>query len=462
MSFDGLRIGTSGLAAAQRAVETTAHNLANVNTEGYSRQRVETSTAMPRVDHRGLLGPGATGQGVVIDGITRATDELLATNLRDQMASRSSWEARADFTARAEGILGPLDGGMSSALSSFWNSWEALSTDPEGMTARTAVVEAGRQLATSLNDAVNRLDRLEGDAAADIATTVAEINDLAGNVATLNGRIAAATASGGAAHDLTDQRELALRKLTELTGARAVSEPNGTMRVTIGGLPLVQGERTTPLSVVPSPTRVVWPDGTAAAATGRLGALNEIVGGEVASLRDRIDQIATELADVVNTTHRAGFGLDGVAGRDFFVGSDARTLRVDPALDPTLVAASASGAAADGNHAVIMGGLRTAATSTGVTVNELFNGLQGLLGLQAAEAQRQERMSGAIVDELSTQLSASIGCLHRCRARGHVALPTRLRGLRPGDHRRRPDARSPDQRHGGNTMSVPSPRRVLP
>jgi flagellar hook-associated protein 1 FlgK len=409
MSFDGLRIGTSGLAAAQRAVETTAHNLANVNTEGYSRQRVETSTGMPRVDHRGLLGPGSSGQGVVIDGITRATDDLLATNLRDQMAARSSWEARADYTSRAEGVLGPLEGGMSSALNSFWNSWEALSTDPQGMTARIAVIEAGRQVATSLNDAVSRLGRLEGDTVADMTATVAEINDLAGNVAVLNGRIAAAKSSGNSALDLMNQRDLTIRQLTELTGARATTDPNGDMRVSIAGMPLVQGSRSTALTVASAPTRVVWPDGTPAAASGRLGALNEIVGSEITSLRSRIDQIATELIDVVNTAHRTGFGLDGVDGRDFFVGTDAATIRIDPALDPAMVAASASGATADGNHALVMGGLRNAATSTGATVNDLFNSVQGLLGLRSAEAARQERMSGAIVDELSTQLSATIG-----------------------------------------------------
>lgn len=409
MSFDGLRIGTSGIAAAQRAVETTAHNLANVNTDGYSRQRVETSTALPRVDHRGLLGPGATGQGVVIDGITRATDDLLATNLRDQMAARSSWEARADYTSRAEGILGPLDGGMSSALSSFWNSWEALSTDPESVTARTAVVEAGRQVATSLNDAAARLDRLEGDTVADMTATVAEINDLAGNVAALNARISAARSSGNSALDLLNQRDLTVRHLTELTGARAITDANGDMRVSIAGMPLVQGNGATPLAVASGPTRVVWPDGSAAAPTGRLGALNEIAGAEISSLRTRIDEIATELSDLVNTAHRAGFGLDGATGRDFFVGTDATTLRIDPALEPAMIAASASGAPADGNHALVMGGLRNAATSTGATVNDLFNSVQGLLGLRSAEAARQERMSGAIVEELSTQLSAAIG-----------------------------------------------------
>jgi flagellar hook-associated protein 1 len=409
MSFDGLRIGTSGLAAAQRAVETTAHNLANLNTDGYSRQRVETSTAMSRIDHRGLLGPGASGQGVVINGITRATDELMATNLREQMAARSSWEARAGYTSRAEGILGPLDGGLSSALNSFWNSWEALSTDPEGMTARIGVVEAGRQLATSINDAVGRLDRLRGDTATDMTATVDEINDLAGNVAALNGRIAAAKSSGGVALDLMDQRDFTVRQLTELTGARATIDANGDTRVSIAGMPLVQGSSTTPMAVASSPTRVVWSDGSAVAASGRIGALNEIVGAEIPSLRARLDEIATGLLDVVNPAHRTGFGLDGIDGRNFFAGTDATTIRIDPSLTPAMVAASASGSPADGNHALVMGALRNAATSTGATVNELFNSVQGLLGLRAAEAQRQERMSGAIVDELSNQLSATVG-----------------------------------------------------
>ena len=78
MGFTGLTIGTSGLVAAQRRLETAAHNIANANTEGYSRQRVEAVAAAPLVQHRGIFGPGAAGQGVSIDAVTRATDTLVA------------------------------------------------------------------------------------------------------------------------------------------------------------------------------------------------------------------------------------------------------------------------------------------------------------------------------------------------------------------------------------------------
>lgn len=409
MSFDGLRIGSSGMVAAQRALETTAHNLANVNTEGYSRQRVETSAAVARVDRGFLPGAGAAGRGVVVDGISRATDNLLAMNLRDQMASRATWSTRAAFTARAEGALGPLDGGVSSALSAFWNSFENLSTEPDSMSARFMVAEAGRQLASSLNQAAAYLDRLAGDNAAELATATTQVNDVAANVASLNQRIAQAANAGSSTADLQDQREMALRELTELTGARAVTQPDGAVRVTVGAMPLVDGTTVTPLAVASSPTRVVWPDGTAAAASGRIGALVEIETGDIADLRARIDGIATGLRDVVNTAHRDGYGLDGVDGRDFFTGAGAAGLAVDPALTETAIAASASGAPNDGNHALVMGALRNTPTAGGSTVNEMFNGLQSLLGLRAGEAAREERTSGVIVDELSSQLASSTG-----------------------------------------------------
>jgi len=410
MSFDGLRIGSSGLVAAQRALETTAHNLANVNTEGYSRQRVETSAATSRVYQANLRGAVTVGQGVVVNGITRATDSLLVANLRDQVASQASWGTRAAFAARAEGVLGPLDGGVSSALSTFWNSWNSLSTEPSSISGRFMLAEAGRQLASSLSRAGAYLERLASDNTAELRTITSQANDIAANVASLNQRIAQAGNAGSSTADLQDQRELALRELTALTGARAVTEPSGAVRVTVGAMPLVDGATVTPLAVASSPTRVVWPDGTAAAASGRVGALVEIGAGDIGDLRSRIDAIATGLRDVVNAAHREGFGLDGINGRDFFTGTDAATLAVDPTLTEAMIAASASGAPGDGNHAIAMGALRnTPTTAGGSTVNELFNGLQSLLGLRAGEATREEQTARVIVDELSARLSSVSG-----------------------------------------------------
>lgn len=409
MSFDGLRIGMSGLSASQRALETAAHNVTNVNTDGYSRQRVDTSVARARNDHRNALGPGATGQGVVVNGVSRAQDELLETNLREQMAQLASWETRSEFLARAEQVLGPLDEGTSSALDSFWNAWEELATEPDSITARTAVLDAGGRLAANLNAAHDRLERLRSDSAVALSTTVDRINDLAEHIATLNDLVRDARASGDTPNDLLDQRALAVRELTELTGAAASLEDDGDVRVTIASMPIVDGGRTTAITATTVPPNATWPDGRTVAGTGRLGSLLEIATVGIDDLVARVDEITVELRDLVNATHATGYGLDGVTGRDFFIGTDAATFAVDPTLTADRIAAAETASPADGNHALTIGALRSEATSTGRTVGELVNALQGTLGLQASTATAQQRFSSTIVAELEAAYAGVVG-----------------------------------------------------
>lgn len=409
MSFDGVRIGMSGLSASQRALETAAHNITNVNTDGYSRQRVDTSVARARTDHRNALGPGATGQGVVVNGVSRAQDQLFEANLRDQMAQRASWETRSEFLARAEQVLGPLDEGTSAALDAFWNAWEQLANEPDSMTARTAVLDAGDRVAANLNAANERLERLRSDTAIALSTTVDRVNDVAQHIATLNDLIRDARASGDTPNDLLDQRSLAARELTELTGASISDEADGDIRVTIGSMPIVDGNRATPITATQVPPNATWPDGRTVAATGRLGSLVELATVGVTDMMARVDEIAVELRDLVNTAHASGYGLDGVTGRGFFTGTDAATFAVDSTLTADRIAAGATAATTDGNNALVMGALRGEPTSTGRTVGALINTLQGTLGLQAATAAAQRRFSSTIVTELETAYADVVG-----------------------------------------------------
>lgn len=406
MSFAGLRIGASGLSVSQRALETAAHNVANANTVGYSRQRVESSTADPLIRHRGPFGPGATGQGVTVDAVTRATDALVTANFRETSAQLSSWSARADFFSRAEQVLGPLDNGASQALTDFWNSWEALSVSPESMTSRDQVLDAGRRVAGSLNDAHRRMSNLRADVELGMVATVSAANDLIDEIAQLNAQVKAARARGDTPNDLLDSRDIALAELTRLTGAQTVFQHDGDARVTLDGLPLIEGNRATKLEVTGTPGTVVWQDsGAPAVLGGQLGSLVELAGPGTDDLLTRIDEIATELRDVVNTAHQAGFGLDGVSGRDFFSGTGAADLTIAGSLSNSMVAASASGNAADGNHALAMGGLRSATGTSGLTVVELVNAMQGTLGLEASHSANQRDLAAIVVNDANRTLA---------------------------------------------------------
>ena len=147
MSFGTLGIGASGLTAAQRAMEVTAHNISNVNTEGYSRQRAELTTTAPRPGAIGRSGSGMLGTGVQVSQITRIRNQLTDGAWRNESSNQASWTARSDYLARAEQVLGPVDGGATDALSDFWAAWDQLSMYPDALAARRGVIQSGETAA---------------------------------------------------------------------------------------------------------------------------------------------------------------------------------------------------------------------------------------------------------------------------------------------------------------------------
>ena len=407
MSFGTLGIGASGLTAAQKAMEVTAHNIANVNTEGYSRQRAELTTTTPRVGTVGRSGSGMFGTGVQVAELIRIRNQLTDTAWRTERATQSSWSARSDFLSRAEQILGPVDGGANEALSSFWAAWDQLSLYPDGLAARQGVIEAGNFLSRWLSTAATQVDGLSTEVQADMTQTVEEVNRLAEQVGHLNAAIFDALNASNAPNDLMDERDRVVDRIVELTGGRVRYEPDGRIDITVGNHSLVDGEHIDKMAVSSSsPLGVTWvADGTSVVPSGRMGGLLGLANVDLPAIRTRLDEIATGLRDTVNAAHTAGFDQDGNPGIAFFVGTDAETLGVNPALGSRQVAAAATaaGAPADGGNALTMAGLRSAAAVGAETVGDALRAFAGRLGSLAATAASNESASAAVTASLTRE-----------------------------------------------------------
>ncbi len=234
-----------------------------------------------------------------------------------------------------------------------------------------------------------------------MASSVDEVNDLAGRVADLNAKITDALAKGSAPNDLLDQRDVALDRLAALTGAttRAGSAP-GQVDVQVGGAALVAGLVTRPLVATRSGTGVpgvAFVDGPATVG-GELGAAVRVLSVDLPQFSAQLDDVAVRLAGDVNAVHAAAYGLDSGGpgsppdGGAFFTGTDARSLAVRAGLTERGIAVSASGAKTDGNAALTMSGLRSAGDPT---VGDLVRGLTGRLGAASAAATRDAATAGA-------------------------------------------------------------------
>jgi flagellar hook-associated protein 1 FlgK len=412
--ISSLNVGLTGLFAAQRGLDVTAHNIANVNTPGYSRQRVEQSAATPNTGLVPMLGPGAYGRGVTVTAVRQMRDALIESRIVDANSDSGAASVDLDAMSAAQSIVGSLEEGLGSDLSAFWSAWDQLSRQPGQLANRDAVLDAGRRLAGTMRDAVTALDAIAVDASARLASDVASANDLARRIAGLNSSIQEVVAQGGQPNDLYDQRTAAVNELAKLVGATTRPGAGGTVDVLVAGGVLVGASGVTPLAVSGSPPAVVWEKtGQPAAVRGSAGALEDIAGPGLDGMRDQLDAIAVALRDGVNALHTAGYDLHGNAGAAFFTGSGAADIDVDGSLTAALVAASQSGAAADGNQAVAIAALRTQTIVTtgggNVTTTDAIANLVADVGRRVNAAERASSTASATVDALEQRRSETSG-----------------------------------------------------
>jgi len=311
----------------QRAISTTGHNIANVNTEGFSRQRVEFTAVEPQIS-----GAGFIGSGVAIGAITRSYDQFLADDVISRSASASGAATLADLSGRVDSILADPATGLAPVLDAFFAAVQDVANNPGSIPERNVLLGEAQVLADRFQYLNGRFGSLGQEANARIDSSVAQINSLAQGIADLNERIVTGTAASGGqdANDLLDARGQLLNRLSEQIGVTAVPQSDGAVNVLIGsGQALVIGSRVSELETFTDPfdaTRVNVGIGGVAAQTnidrfltgGELGAVLEFRNGSLDNGITDLGLIATGLAETFNGQQALGMDLDGNFGADFF------------------------------------------------------------------------------------------------------------------------------------------------
>jgi flagellar hook-associated protein 1 len=366
-TFGGISTAYSGLAAARAALDVAGQNVANVGTEGYTRQRV-TQSAIPGTPTAGstVLSGVNVGNGVQVTGVVRMNDVLIDARVRDTAATSGYWDVAAAAAGDVEtGLNEPGPSGLSATLGGFWAAWQDMGnqagSDTSGAAA-AALLEQGRTVASRLADGYTAAASAWSAARQGAATTVTSINDAAAQVAALNAAIVKGRATGGSVNELLDQRATALTTLSRLTGATARDNADGTVDVVVDGNALVSGASSRRLALAgattiadtgANPVRVVWADRPSVGATlgggelaGRLATLAGPdaagTGGTYAETAKIYDDLATSIATQVNTLHAAGTTPSGTTGAAFF----ALAAGVPASLGLSVVPTSADGVAA--------------------------------------------------------------------------------------------------------------------
>lgn len=411
MSFDGLRIALSSLQAQRRALEVTGQNVANVATEGYSRQRIDLAANAGSIVPAIFARPNGIGQGVLSSEVKRARDQFIELRANQEHAVDSNLREVQSTLDRIElGFAEPGENGLGAQMSDFLAGFDDVANQPTDTAARNQLIERAQTLVTGFTQLDTTLASVRQNAVEELQASMVDVNATAHRIADLNQRIQVAVTSGMSPNDLMDQRDLAATQLADSIGATVRPLGNGAVDVYVGGTALVRGSTANDLEVVigtdPAQTMsVVWSkDDQPAAVTGSAGGKITTANDIVPRYRAELKAVAAKLHDEVNAIHTTGFGLDGVTGRDFFTWSATGQLAVDPviAADPTKVGASGSATATrDGSIA------KQIAAVTGTESD--YRALVVKLGVESQTATRRVEIQTGITEQIDTARQATSG-----------------------------------------------------
>ena len=414
-TFGALNTATTALWAQRRALDVTGQNVANVNTEGYSRQRADLQALGGSPVPAFFSTSTGIGSGVSADDVLRIRDAFLEGRGHTETANAARLTAVADAHELVEqAFREPGDTGVQSLLAEMWAGWGDVANNPQDLAARGQVLQRLDTLVGGITFSQAQLGAQWDQTRENLQVVVADVNATAETVARLNQAIQRAVQSELPANDLMDQRDLLVTKLAEQIGGTARPKEFGVVDVVVGGISLVAGSQASAFSVTGSldpdavagdPPRIVTvgggyavrPGGTA---EGQLIALNDTI----PTYRAGLDGIAASVAAAVNGVHVTGFDEAGNPGGNVLgpvpgpVTAENLTLLV---TDPALVAASSVGPGPNTDNGVAKQLAALRLSTTGVDAQ--YRAMIVELGVQSAVAGRNL----GIQQVISTQVDAA-------------------------------------------------------
>ena len=417
----GISTALQAILTYSQALEIIEHNIANANTPGYRRQSAVLTASVPSsingADYG--IGAGQKGNGVTIARIQRFSLEFFDGRHRSVSAETKNWEAQSNILSQLEPMLAETtDGGLIPQLDQFWASWQTLSTDPTNTSLRAGLLNDATSLATAINQRATQITQLRSDQNDVVSGQVDQINSLAEQVAQLNGEISRVLSVGEQPNDLLDKRDLALDQLAELSGAVSFAQKNGEVTVSIDGHMLVVGHDSIKLHMQTSGTDlsvldVYWADNQKMVpASGEMKGTLEVRDNILVDQLSGLNTLAAGMINQVNGIHRTGFGLNNATGNDFFSGTDAATIAVNPLLDAASIATSSAADQAGNNDISLqIAGLRTTKGMNGGTAsfNDFYTAQINDLAMATKNASDNAYQHGLVAGALSDQRESVAG-----------------------------------------------------
>ena len=439
-----LQSGKSGMSTAKAGIATAGHNIANTNTEGFSRQRVQSEANVSK-QMAGSGGP-YVGEGSKITRIERINDEYLEKQLREGQRDLSYHEEKQVFLGQIEDTFNEMNGdGINRVVARFFNDFRKLSNDPSSEAIRQSLRESSQAMVNDFRRIRKETEGVSSHIDTRIDGYMSELNSYAKDLGELNVRISHAENTKTDAPDLEDRRDVVLKKMSALVDITIHKDNNNMVNVDIKNVgPLVTGPNTTLLSLGRAPAQL---DGspenslqasrspfgnqyvTTSMQGGKLGALVETRDKAVSMVLNRLDQMAHSIVSSVNEIHQKGFTQDGRTNVDFFKPMDsvaraAETLSLSDDIKNShsnIALALQPDAPGDNRNALAIANLQNShlMNNGNSTIDDYYNSIISDVGVASSrnsEAMGQQRsiltqlnkvrdqVSGVSIDEETTNL----------------------------------------------------------
>ncbi|MDL5040056.1 flagellar hook-associated protein FlgK [Heyndrickxia coagulans] len=444
-TFFGLETAKRALAAQQNALYTVGQNVANANTEGYTRQRVNLTATdpYPAASMNRPAIAGQIGTGVEAGEIQRIRDKYLDVQYRENNSKLGYWTAKSDALSKMESVMDETDSdsSLSNTMEAFWESLQDLSTNPEDVSARSVVLERGKTLTDTFHYLSETLSQDKKDVGSEISVSVNDINSILEQISDLNKQIAALEPNGYLPNDLYDKRDILVDKLssylnitveTEKSGGNAKANADGIYNIKMTAADgtsvyLVQGSSYNSVEVqngvdsdgdniIDSPPasgemvgitvggiqfavsdangNVTFPQGKLLGLIESYGYQytdangNTVEAGTYPEMLDSLDKLAYTFGTVFNAVHEKGTDLEGNAGTAFFTFGSltdykgaADAISVNSSLTYSKIAASANGDPGDGSNAINLASVEDFDLSSNAVSLEGFSSMLNIASL---------------------------------------------------------------------------------
>ncbi|WP_077619699.1 flagellar hook-associated protein FlgK [Bacillus sinesaloumensis] len=465
-TFHGLETARRGMMTQQSALYTTGHNIANANTPGYSRQRVNfvQSNPFPSPGLNAERMPGQIGTGVEAGTIQRVRESFLDVQFRGEQTKTSYWETRANALGKMEEIMNePTETGLANTMNQFWQSLQDLAANPEDQGARSVVRQRGEMVANTFNYLSNSLTAIKDDFGKQISVTVKTVNSLSDQISKINKQISEIEPVGYLPNDLYDERDRLIDELSKFveikvhpprsSGGDSLPVAEGILDISIVGengteTKLIDGSNYKKLSVAPAmdsdgdgvndqPTGSVTGfqlDGQAIpiVRNGELKALVESFGyvdangnekGIYSKMIDDLDKMAYSFAMQFNNVHNQGYTLktsteESVAGGDFFepftngYKNAAATMKVSSNIDNIshIAVSTIQGESGNGYNATNLANVKNddfgkipGFPITAGSIQTFYESLIGSMGVDSQESIRMADNSAVLKDSVENR-----------------------------------------------------------